>query len=53
MLFVFASDNFNQAYKRVNYLRQFSDFRKSQAQLIVKTQENLEQELVRLEENKK
>lgn len=53
MLFVFASDNFNQAYKRVNYLRQFSDFRKSQAELIVKTQENLEQELVRLEENKK
>ncbi len=52
MLFVFAAKDFNEAYKRISYLRQFTNFRKTQAELIVKTQANLEKELQKLESNK-
>lgn len=31
MMFIFAAHNFNQAYKRVKYLQQFSEYRKKQA----------------------
>ncbi|MBL0340284.1 MAG: peptidoglycan DD-metalloendopeptidase family protein [Bacteroidetes bacterium] len=41
MMFVFASDNFNQAYKRLKYLQQYSEDRKRQAILIDSTQNQL------------
>ena len=37
-MFVFASRDFNQAYKRLRYLQQYSDYRKAQKELILKTQ---------------
>jgi len=34
MLFVLSSNSFNQAYKRLMYLRQYTEYRKRQAELI-------------------
>jgi len=41
MMFVFASKDVNQAYKRLKYIQQYSEYRKRQALEIVKTQETL------------
>jgi len=41
MMFVFSSRSFNQALKRIKYLNQYSDFRKHQAELIFKTQQEM------------
>jgi septal ring factor EnvC (AmiA/AmiB activator) len=41
MMFVFASRDFNQAYKRIKYLQQFSQYRKKQAGYIENTQKDL------------
>lgn len=32
--FIFSSETFNQAYKRIKYLQQYADYRKKQAELI-------------------
>jgi len=39
LLFVFASDDFNQAYLRLKYLQQYTEYRKKQADLIRQTQQ--------------
>jgi len=41
LMFLFASDDFNQAYKRLKYLQQYSEHRKHQAQLIDSTRNQL------------
>ncbi|KLT65044.1 murein hydrolase activator EnvC [Pedobacter sp. BMA] len=41
MMFVFAAKDFNQAYKRIKYLQQFSQYRKKQAGYIETTQKDL------------
>ncbi len=38
MTFIFASSDFNQAYKRLKYIQQYSDYRRNQALLITETQ---------------
>lgn len=38
LMFVFASSSFNQAYSRLKYFQQYSDFRKKQAGEIITTQ---------------
>ena len=66
MMFVFASKDVNQAYKRLKYIQQYSEYRKGQAAEIINTQivlkekiENLKQTneektvLVSLEEQEK
>ncbi|MFA5327414.1 MAG: peptidoglycan DD-metalloendopeptidase family protein [Prolixibacteraceae bacterium] len=35
LLFVLSSNSFNQAYKRIMYLRQYTEYRKNQAELIL------------------
>ena len=60
--FIFSSASFNQAYKRVKYLKQYSDNRKNQAKLILDTKneyivsisklENQKIELNKVKENK-
>ena len=57
--FIFSSSSFNQAYKRVKYLNQYSDNRKNQAQLILNTKNeyitsisNLEYQKIELNEVK-
>ena len=41
LMFVVSSKDFNQAYKRILYLKQYSKFRKNQAEKIVLIQEQL------------
>lgn len=52
MMFVFASDDFNQAFKRIKYLQQYSSFRKQQAANISQTQNALNQKVIDLESQK-
>lgn len=53
LMFIFASDNFNQAYKRLKYLQQFSTYRKKQAKYIQGTQRDLNIKINELDHNKK
>lgn len=52
MMFVFASTDFNQAYKRLKYIQQYSEYRKAQAEEIVITQASLKTEIETLEQVK-
>ncbi|HLR49504.1 MAG TPA: peptidoglycan DD-metalloendopeptidase family protein [Candidatus Sphingobacterium stercoripullorum] len=53
MMFVFASKDFNQAFKRVKYLQQFNDARKIKAKEIEETQKSIELKVAQLEQDKK
>ncbi len=53
LMFIFAAQNFNQAYKRLKYLQQFSEYRKKQAQYIEGTQKELNVKISELDRNKK
>ncbi len=53
LMFVFAAQNFNQAYKRLKYLQQFSEYRQRQAKYIEEAQQKLEAKMLELEKNKK
>lgn len=41
LMFVFAAESFNQAYSRLKYMQQYTEFRRKQAAEIVKTQTEL------------
>ncbi len=43
LLYLFSAKNFNQAFMRWQYLRQFEAYREKQAKLILKTQTTLQQ----------
>lgn len=47
-IFVFSAESINQAYKRMQYLKQYARHRQNQAQLIVKTQHELAEEIKNL-----
>jgi septal ring factor EnvC (AmiA/AmiB activator) len=53
MMFIFASEGFNQAYKRVKYLQQFSKYRMKQANYIQGTEQNLNVKLADLDKSLK
>ena len=53
LMFIFASQDFNQAYKRLKYLQQFSEYRKKQARYIEGTQNDLNHKITELDKNKK
>lgn len=53
LMFIFASSNFNQAYKRLKYLQQFSDSRRRKAVYIENTKEDLTHKITELDKNKK
>ena len=42
MIFIFAADDFNQAYQRMKYFEQYNEYRKQQALLIQVKQKRLE-----------
>jgi septal ring factor EnvC (AmiA/AmiB activator) len=52
LMFVFAARDFNQAYKRLKYFQQYSEYRKIQSQLIIKTRDELDSTVKQLEINK-
>ena len=41
LMFIISSDDFNQAYKRIIYLKQYTTFRKNQSQKIIESQQEL------------
>ncbi len=53
LMYVFASRNFNQAFTRFQYFKQYSTYRKEQANKIVLTQNNISSLIDTLEKNKK
>lgn len=52
LMFVFAAKDFEQAYMRLKYLQQYSDYRHKQAEAIVNTQKNLNAKVQELEVRK-
>ncbi len=52
ILFVLSAESFNQAYKRMKYIQQYSEYRKKQAKVIVKTQDSLNVRIAKLENQK-
>ncbi|ERJ60814.1 murein hydrolase activator EnvC family protein [Sphingobacterium paucimobilis] len=53
MMFIFASKDFNQAFKRVKYLQQFTDARKIKAAEIEGVRKEIELKIARLEADRK
>lgn len=53
LMFIFASKDFNQAYKRLKYLQQFGEYRQKQARYIEGTQKALGRKIVELDHNKR
>ncbi len=52
IMFIFSSESFNQAYKRMKYVQQYSQYRKEQASAIRSTQEQLNKKIKELESQK-
>ena len=52
LIFVFSADDFNQAYKRLKYIHEISEYREYQAEQIKLTQQNIQQKIHELEEKK-
>ncbi len=53
LMYIFAASDFNQAYRRIKYFQQYANYRKTQADLIVKTQEEINSSIDELEAYKK
>jgi len=53
LMFIFASKDFNQAYRRLKYLQQFGTYRERQAGYIQGTQKELHVKIVELDKDKK
>jgi len=52
LIFLFSAENMNQAYKRWLYLRQYTKYRKSQAEIINLVASELDENLLKLEDKK-
>lgn len=52
LMFLFSSHNFNQAYKRLKYLQQYTEYRKSQVKSIGETQQMLAAKKLEFEKRK-
>jgi septal ring factor EnvC (AmiA/AmiB activator) len=52
LMFIFASTDFEQAFMRLKYLQQYSDYRHKQAELITSTEKNLNDKLQDLQVKK-
>ncbi|MGZ3776291.1 MAG: murein hydrolase activator EnvC family protein [Mucilaginibacter sp.] len=53
LMFIFASKDFNQAYKRLKYLQEFAGYRERQAQYIEGTEKDLHVKINQLDNSKK
>lgn len=52
ILFVFASDDFNQAFRRIKYIQQYTEYRKKQVHLIFQIQDLIERKKLELTKQK-
>ncbi|MCD4773054.1 MAG: peptidoglycan DD-metalloendopeptidase family protein, partial [Bacteroidales bacterium] len=52
LMFIFASEDFNQAFQRLKYFQQYSSYRRMQAKLIEKTQTELNNKADQLKNQK-
>lgn len=52
LMYIFAAESFNQAYSRLKYMQQYSEFRKKQAVEIINTQTSLLAKLNELKEQR-
>lgn len=52
LIFIFSADDFNQAYKRLKYIREIAEYRAYQAEQIEKTQLQITARISELEEQK-
>lgn len=52
LLFLFSASDFNQAFRRWQYLKQFNAFRKRQTALVIDTQNSLREKMALLETRK-
>jgi septal ring factor EnvC (AmiA/AmiB activator) len=52
IMFVFAAEDFNQAFHRLRYYQQYSSYRRTQAEIIRKTQTDLAQKIRDMEMTK-
>lgn len=52
LMFLFAADNFNQAYQRFKYSQQISEYRRKKANSIMGTQKEIEQKINELNQRK-
>ena len=52
LLFIFSAEDFNQAYRRLKYFQQYTDYRKKQADLIIEAQNDITQRVQDLEAQK-
>lgn len=53
IMFVFAADDFNEAFKRLKYLQEYAEYRKRQTEAMIRMEAQLVDELIALEEKKK
>jgi len=51
VMFIFAAENFNQAFQRLKYYQKYSEYRKKQVKLINETQAKLIQKKQQLEDH--
>ncbi|MCX6183123.1 MAG: peptidoglycan DD-metalloendopeptidase family protein [Bacteroidetes bacterium] len=52
LIFLLSADNFNKAYKRWKYLKDLTEYRKKQAQIIFSKRKQLKKEIDKLEKTK-
>lgn len=52
LMFIFSSEDFNQAFRRIKYFQQYSEYRKNQAELIMKKRTEMKNTIALLEKQK-
>ncbi len=52
LMFIFASEDFNQAFRRIKYFQQYSEYRKNQVELIMKKRSEMKNTIAFLEKQK-
>ena len=45
LLFIFSAESFNDLYTRIKYMEKYAEYRKQQANLIIKTQEDIKKRI--------
>lgn len=52
LMFIFSAESFNQAYRRLKYFQQYSEYRRHQVELITQTEKDLSARIRKLESQK-